>query len=76
VIFSNVFLPILLNIGLYTYIVRYKSGIKIPGFLQNISKNSKHFRKKKTKQKNLEKLLNQFPFSKKNIYVFMQTAKS
>jgi hypothetical protein len=47
VIFSNVFLPILLNIGLYTYIVRYKSGIKIPGFLRNISKkNSKHFQKK------------------------------
>jgi hypothetical protein len=31
-IFLNVFLPILFNIGLYTYTVRYKSGIKIPGF--------------------------------------------
>jgi len=38
VIFLNVFLPILFNIGLYTYTVRYKSGIKIPGFLQNIFK--------------------------------------
>jgi hypothetical protein len=36
VIFSNVFLPILLNIGLYTYTVRYKSGIKISGFLRNV----------------------------------------
>ena len=38
VIFLNIFLPSLLNIGLYTYIVRYKSGIKIPGFLRNILK--------------------------------------
>jgi hypothetical protein len=28
---------ILYNIGLYIYIVRYKSGIKIPGILQKIS---------------------------------------
>ena len=35
-IFSNVFLPILHNIGLYIYTVRYKLGIKIPDFLQNI----------------------------------------
>ena len=27
------------NIGLYIYTVKYKSSIKIPGFLQNISKN-------------------------------------
>jgi hypothetical protein len=33
VIFSNIFLPILHNIGLYIYTVKYKSGIKIPGFL-------------------------------------------
>ena len=39
VIFSNIFLPILHNIGLYIYTVKYKSGIKIPGFLRNISKN-------------------------------------
>jgi hypothetical protein len=39
VIFSNIFLPILQNIGLYIYIVKYNFGIKIPGFLQNISKN-------------------------------------
>jgi len=37
VIFSNIFLLILYNIGLYIYIVKYKSGIKIPGFLQDIS---------------------------------------
>jgi len=36
VIFSNIFLPILHNIGLYIYTVKYKSGIKIPGFLWNI----------------------------------------
>jgi hypothetical protein len=33
VIFSNVFLPILHNIGLYIYTVKYRSGIKIPVFL-------------------------------------------
>jgi len=38
VIFSNIFLPISHNIGLYIYIVKYKSGIKILDFLQNISK--------------------------------------
>jgi hypothetical protein len=52
VIFSNIFLPILHNIGLYIYIVKYKSGIKIPGFfpkyfkkkIQNIlKKNLKNF---------------------------------
>ena len=37
-IFSNIFLPIWYNIGLYIYIIKYKSGIKIPGFLWNISK--------------------------------------
>jgi len=37
-IFSNIFLSILHNIGLYIYTVKYKFGIKIPGFLQNISK--------------------------------------
>jgi hypothetical protein len=50
VIFSNIFLPILYNIGLYIYTVKYKSGIKIPGFLQNISKKikiSNHFQKEK-----------------------------
>jgi len=46
--FSHIFLPILHNIGLYIYTVKYKSSIKIPGFLQNISKkNSKHFQKEK-----------------------------
>jgi len=40
------------NIGLYIYTVKYKSGIKIPGFLRNISKRnkkniSKHFQKEK-----------------------------
>jgi len=36
-IFSRVFLPIMHNTGLYSYIVRYRSGIKIPGFLRSIS---------------------------------------
>ena len=39
-IFSCVFLPILFNIGLYFYTVRYILGIKILGFLQNISKKT------------------------------------
>jgi hypothetical protein len=50
VIFSNIFLPILHNIGLYIYIVKYNSGIKISDFLRNISKKnkiSKHFKKEK-----------------------------
>jgi len=41
VIFSNIFLPILHNIGLYIYTVKYKPGIKIPVFLRNISKKKK-----------------------------------
>jgi len=41
VIFSNIFLSILHNIGLYIYILKYNSGIKIPGFLRNISKKNK-----------------------------------
>jgi hypothetical protein len=32
-IFLNIFLPILHNIGLYIYTVKYKSGIKILSFL-------------------------------------------
>ena len=51
VIFSNIFLQILHNIGLYIYIVKYKSGIKIPDFLWNI-----YFKKKFKKT-----------FSKKNL---------
>jgi hypothetical protein len=48
VIFSNIFLFILCNIRLYIYTVKYKSGIKIPGFLQKFSKQiSKHFQKEK-----------------------------
>jgi len=35
--FSRVFLLILFNIRLYFYTVRYKSGIKILGFLRNFS---------------------------------------
>jgi len=70
VIFSHIFLSILHNIRLYIYTVKYKSGIKIPGFLRNIKKKFKTFQKK-----NLKKLLNQFPFSKKKI-AFMHTAKS
>jgi hypothetical protein len=37
-IFSNIFLPNLYNIGLYIYTIKYKSGIKILGFLRDISK--------------------------------------
>jgi len=47
VIFSNIFLPILHNIGLYIYTVKYKSGIKIPGFLQNILKKIQNIFKNK-----------------------------
>jgi hypothetical protein len=36
-IFLHVFLSILDNIGLYIYTVTYRSNIKIPSFLQNIS---------------------------------------
>jgi len=36
VIFSNIVLLIFHNIGLSIYTVKYKSGIKIPDFLQNI----------------------------------------
>jgi len=47
-IFSYIFLPILYDIGLYIYTVKYKSCIKIPSFLRNLSKkNSKHFQKEK-----------------------------
>jgi len=51
VIFLNIFLLILHNISLYIYIVKYKSGIKISGFLQNISKKLKlkKFQKKSFK---------------------------
>jgi hypothetical protein len=42
-IFSNIFLLILYNIGLYIYIVKYKSGIKIPGFLHKNKKKKKEF---------------------------------
>jgi len=67
VIFLNIFLPILHNIGLYIYIVKYKSGIKIPGFLRNISKkNSKHFKKKLSKTFELISL-----FKNKKIFCFM-----
>jgi hypothetical protein len=68
VIFSNNFLPILHNIGLYIYTVKYKSGIKIPRFLQNISKQI---------QKKISKTFKLiFPFKNKKKIVFMHTAKS
>jgi len=48
VIFSNIFLPILHNIGLYICTVKHKSSIKIPVFFWNISKKKfKAFSKKK-----------------------------
>jgi len=43
VIFKNIFPIIFHNIGLYVYTVKYKSNIKILGFLQNISKKIKKF---------------------------------
>jgi hypothetical protein len=48
-IFSNIFLSILHNIGLYIYTVKYKSGIKLSGFVENILKKkiSKHLQKEK-----------------------------
>jgi len=46
-IFSHIFLSILHNIRLYIYTVKYKSGIKIPGFIQNISKKIQNIFKKK-----------------------------
>jgi len=48
-IFSNIFLPILHNIGLYIYTIKYKSGIKIPGFFRNISKKNQNIFKKNLK---------------------------
>ena len=50
-IFSNIFLSILHNIGLYIYTVKYKSNIKVPGFLQNFSK--KKFQNIFKKEKNI-----------------------
>jgi hypothetical protein len=48
VVLSNIFLSIFHYIGLYIYIVKYNSSIKIPGFLWNISKkNFKTFSKRK-----------------------------
>ena len=47
--FSNIFYQFFHNIGLYIYIVKYKSGIKIPGFLRNVLKfffQNNHFKKK------------------------------
>jgi hypothetical protein len=41
VIFSHVFLPVLHNIGLYIYTVRYRSSIKYPIFSKIFQKNSK-----------------------------------
>jgi hypothetical protein len=49
VIFSNIFLPILHKIGLYIYTIKYKSGIKIPSFLWNISKKNQNILKKNLK---------------------------
>jgi len=46
-IFSNIFLSILHNIVLYIYTVKYKSGIKLSGFVGNISKKFQNICKKK-----------------------------
>jgi len=47
VIFSNIFLSILHNIGLYIYTIKYKFDIKIPDFLRNFSTKKTNFKKKK-----------------------------
>jgi len=71
VIFSNIFLQNLHNMGLYIYIVKYKSGIKIPDFLQNISKkNLKHFKKISKKFKLI------FPFKKKYFHAYLHKNKN
>jgi len=46
-IFLHIFLPILHNIRLYIYTVKYKSDLKIPCFIQNISKKIQNIFKKK-----------------------------
>ena len=63
-IFSNIFLPIWHNIGLYIYIVKYKSGTKIPDFLQNIFFLKKYFHA-------YGQILKTFPsiFSLKNLHL-------
>jgi len=58
-IFLCIFLPILHNIELYFYTIRFRFSIKIPGFLRNIS-----FKKLKIK-KNLKTLKLISPFKKK-----------
>jgi len=64
VIFSNMFLPIFHNIKLYIYTVKYKFGMKIAGFLRNISKKNQNIFKKISKNFQIN-----FPFQKqkKNI---------
>lgn len=64
--FSHVFLLILYTIELYIYTIRYRSGIIIPGFLQNVSKNYK-----KSKIFSFFKLISSF---KKKYFVY--TTKS
>jgi len=46
VIFLHVCLIILHNIEIYIYTIRYWSGIKIPDFLQNVSKKFLKIQKK------------------------------
>jgi hypothetical protein len=71
--FLQFFLPILFNIRLYFYTVKYKSSFKILGFLWNISKNN-FFKNLKT-----FKLISVFKRKKKETkkcFVFMHTTKS
>jgi len=73
-IFSNIFLSILHNIGLYIYTVKYKSGIKLSGFVGNISnKISKHLQKEKKYFIAYGHILKFFQayFSNKNCIFFM-----
>ena len=64
VIFSNIFLSILHNIGLYIYTLKYKFGIKIPIFLWNISKKIQNILKIISKTFKLISL-----FKNKKIYI-------
>jgi len=72
-IFSNTFLSILHNIGLYIYTVKYKSGIKLSGFVGNISKKFQNICKKKKYFNAYDQILKFFQayFSNKNCIFFM-----
>jgi hypothetical protein len=69
-IFLYVILTILHNIGLYIYIVRYRSNIKILSFPRNISKKNLKLKKKSQFFK-----IN-FLLKKQKYFVFMHMPES